>query len=40
MRRRLSQIDGGDDKVKDLRRQLDFLFPAEFASNDTIYTSK
>ena len=27
MRRLLAQMDGGDDHVKDLRRQLDFLFP-------------
>ncbi len=37
MRRLLYQMDGGDDQVKDLRRQLDFLFPPEFASNETIY---
>ena len=40
MRRLLSQMDGGDDHVKDLRRQLDFLFPPEFASNETIYAPK
>ncbi len=40
MRRLLSQMDGGDDRVKDLRRQLDFLFPPEFASNETIYAPK
>ena len=40
MRRLLSQMDGGDDHVKDLRRQLDFLFPPEFASNETIYSPK
>lgn len=38
MRRLLAQMDGGDDHVKDLRRQLDFLFPPEFASNETIYS--
>ena len=38
MRRLLSQMDSGDDAVKDLRRQLDFLFPPEFASNETIYS--
>lgn len=37
MRRLLSQMDGGDENVKNLRRQLDFLFPPEFASNETIY---
>ena len=36
MRRLLSQMDGGDENVKNLRRQLDFLFPPEFASNETI----
>ena len=36
MRRLLSQMDSGDARVKDLRRQLDFLFPPEFASNETI----
>ncbi len=40
MRRLLGQMDGGDDHVKDLRRQLDFLFPPEFASNETIYAPK
>ncbi len=40
MRRLLSQMDGGDAQVKDLRRQLDFLFPPEFASNETIYAPK
>lgn len=40
MRRLLSQMDGGDDRVRDLRRQLDFLFPPEFASNETIYAPK
>ena len=40
MRRLLSQMDSGDDNVKNLRRQLDFLFPPEFASNETIYASK
>ena len=38
MRRLLGQMDSGDDRVKDLRRQLDFLFPPEFASNETIYS--
>ena len=40
MRRVLAQMDSGDDHVKDLRRQLDFLFPSEFASNETIYAPK
>ena len=40
MRLLLSQMDGGDDRVKDLRRQLDFLFPPEFASNETLYAPK
>ena len=40
MRRLLSQMDIGDDRVKDLRRQLDFLFPPEFASNETICAPK
>ena len=40
MRRLLSQMDSGDDRVKDLRRQLDYLFPPEFASNEAIYAPK
>ena len=40
MRRLLGQMDGGDERVKDLRRQLDFLFPPEFASNETIRSPK
>ena len=40
MRRLLAQMDGEDDHVKDLRRQLDFLFPPEFASNETSYAPK
>lgn len=40
MRRLLAEMDGGDDHVKDLRRQLDFLFPPEFASNGTICAPK
>ena len=40
MRQVLGQMDGRDDRVKDLRRQLDFLFPPEFASNETIYAPK
>ena len=37
MRRLLGQMDSGDENVKNLRRQLNFLFPPEFASNETIY---
>ena len=40
MRRLLGQMDSGDENVKNLRRQLDFLFPPEFASNETIYAPK
>lgn len=40
MRRLLGQMDSGDDNVKNLRRQLDFLFPPEFASNETLYAPK
>ena len=40
MRRLLGQMDGRDDRVKDLRRQLDYLFPPEFASNETMYAPK
>ena len=40
MRRLLGQMDSRDDNVKNLRRQLDFLFPPEFASNGTIYAPK
>ncbi len=40
MRRLLDQMDSGDYHVKDLRRQLDFLFPPEFASDETIYAPK
>ena len=40
MRRLLGQMDGGDDRVKDLRRQLDFLFPPDFASNETVRSPK
>lgn len=36
MRRLLDEMDGGDDHVKDLRRQLDFLFPPESASSETL----
>ena len=37
MRRLLAEMDSGDEHVRDLRRQLDFLFPPEFASNETVY---
>lgn len=40
MRRLLDQMDSGDYHVKDLRRQLDFLFPPEFASDEMIYAPK
>ena len=40
MRRLLGQMDSGDENVKNLRRQLDFLFPPEFASNETIYVPR
>ena len=36
MRRLLSQMDGGDDDVRTLRRQLDYILPPEFASGETI----
>ena len=37
MRRVLRGMDSGDEDVKALRHQLDFLFPPEFASNETVY---
>ena len=37
MRRLLGEMDGEDEAVKTLRRQLDFIFPPEFASNETVY---
>ena len=37
MRRVLREMDSGDENVKTLRRQLEFLFPPEFASNETVY---
>ena len=40
MRRLLNQMDGSDNRVRDLHRQLDFLFPPEFASNEAIYAPK
>ncbi len=36
MRALLRRMDGADDNVKTLRRQLDYLFPPEFGSNETI----
>ena len=36
MRFLLNRMDSGDEDVRTLRRQLDFLFPPEFASNGTI----
>lgn len=40
MRQLLSRMDGGDEDVKALRRQLDFIFPPEFASNETVCAPK
>ena len=37
MRRLLREMDGKDEAVKTLRRQLDFIFPPEFVSNETVY---
>ena len=36
MRFLLNRMDSGNEDVRTLRRQLDFLFPPEFAANDTI----
>ena len=36
MRALLRRMDGADDDVKTLRRQLDYLFPPEFGSNETV----
>lgn len=36
MRRLLGQMDSENTEVRTLRRQLDFIFPPEFASNETI----
>ena len=36
----LSRMDNGDEDVKTLRRQLDFIFPPEFASSRTECTPK
>ena len=40
MRRILGQMDSEDRDVRTLRRQLDFIFPPEFASNETVYSPK
>ena len=37
MRRLLREMDGKDEAVNTLRRQLDFIFPPEFVSNETVY---
>ena len=36
----LGRMDGEDEDVKALRRQLEFIFPPEFASNETVYAPK
>ena len=36
MRSLLKRMDSGNEDVRTLRRQLEFLFPPEFASNETI----
>ena len=36
MRRLLGLMDSENTEVRTLRRQLDFIFPPEFASNETI----
>ena len=40
MRALLREMDGGGANVRTLRRQLDFLFPPEFASNETVYSPR
>ena len=40
MRALLCEMDGGDDNVRTLQRQLDFIFPPAFASNETVYAAK
>ena len=40
MRTLLREMDGGDENVRTLRRQLNFIFPPEFASNETVYAPK
>ena len=36
MRQLLRQMDNGSSDVRTLRQQLDFIFPPEFASNETL----
>lgn len=36
----LDRMDSGDEDVKILRRQLEFIFPPEFASGKTEYAKK
>lgn len=40
MRALLREMDDGDSNVRALRRQLDSIFPPEFASNETVYSTK
>lgn len=40
MRRLLRGMDSADPDVRTLRRQLDFIFPPDFATNETIYAPK
>ena len=40
MRQLLSRMDSGDEDVKALRRQLEFIFPPEFTSNETVCAPK
>lgn len=36
----LAQMDSANPDVKTLKRQLDFIFPPEFASDKTVYAPK
>ena len=36
----LGRMDSADPDVKTLRRQLEFIFPPEFASSETVHTPK
>lgn len=36
----LDRMDSADPDVKTLKRQLDFIFPPEFASNETMHMPK
>lgn len=36
----LGRMDSGDEDVKALRRQLEFIFPPEFASGETVRAPK